>query len=158
MTIYSRVELNEDAQRLMKAHGKTTVYATQDKNYFFERNAADNHNRELRRMDGNEDLEVLPIKYQSEDNAVATTAPESNTDAEKDSISSEVKDDHQEMINAESEKSAAEESTITEKATKPNKKKDVPTDKPEKEKESGGTTEENQTGEKGDTVIAEGNS
>lgn len=59
MKKYSKADLQADAERLMKAHGKQNVFATQDNNFFFNKGDANNHNFSLKRDHSDDELEVF---------------------------------------------------------------------------------------------------
>lgn len=48
MKLLSKEELQDNATRLMKAQGKTQIFATQNGNYFFGHHDAINHNAGLK--------------------------------------------------------------------------------------------------------------
>jgi hypothetical protein len=52
MKKFSRDELNENAQRLMKAHGKREIFATQDGNFFFQQSDAVNQKNKINQENG----------------------------------------------------------------------------------------------------------
>lgn len=70
MKKYSKAELQADAERLMKAHGKDTVFATQDNNFFFSKGDANNHNFTLKKDHSDDEFEVFEFS-----SSAATAAP-----------------------------------------------------------------------------------
>lgn len=71
----TREELLEDALRLMKAHGKTKVFATQDGNYFFDHNGAMFHNNDMKTQNREWNGEIIPFEDAPAEQAAAVDEP-----------------------------------------------------------------------------------
>ncbi|MDP1812340.1 MAG: hypothetical protein Q8K66_13140 [Sediminibacterium sp.] len=76
MKTFSKEDLQKDAFRLMAAHGEKKIFATQDGNMFFKELDAKNHNGELKKLPGMQDLEIIPFESSTEEVKVDTVESE----------------------------------------------------------------------------------
>lgn len=77
-----KAQLASDAKKLMAAHKKEKVFATQDGNYFFENNMAVLHNKDLKSADKEWDGDVIEFDADKPTEEAATIIEEAKPSEE----------------------------------------------------------------------------
>ncbi|MGQ0737660.1 MAG: hypothetical protein ACT4OJ_01245 [Bacteroidota bacterium] len=83
----TKKELQQNADRLMKAHKTDRVFATQDGNYFFKQNDAVFHNNELKKADKEWDGEIISFEAVKKEEAPAPPKESEEVKAAKQEVS-----------------------------------------------------------------------
>ncbi|MBS1641549.1 MAG: hypothetical protein JSR11_03640 [Bacteroidetes bacterium] len=93
MKQFTKIELQENANRLMQHHNAVKIFATSDGNFFFQENSVINHNAALKKELQDDDLNYFVFVQPMHEEAAKVKADEEAAKVKADEEAAKVKAD-----------------------------------------------------------------